>query len=166
MSKASTSTAFCLLSVVLFGVGAVLAISSLVRYPATERKLAKAITASERLDTLEQAFLGLDALLEPFASLRYDALDDPRELVTRAFGADRIEDVRLNEDACDAGYVVNQIEVSLQDVAFESLLPFVRTAEALRPPLRLTSCAIHASATQAGTGNVILKLERIERKTD
>ena len=164
MSRASTSNVLSLLSLVLFTMGVVLSSSSILRYSATEKKFTKAISASEHLAMLEHEFLVLASLSEPFEALRYDALEDPNALASGAFGADHIEYCRQHRETCDAGFVVNQIELSLKAIALEKVVPFVQTCEALRPPIRLMGCTIHASTTQAGTGHVIFKLERIERQ--
>ncbi len=164
MSRASTSTVLSLISLVLFTMGVVLSSSSILRYPVTERALTKAISASEHLATLEHQFSALASLSEPFEALRYDALEDLNALASGEFGADHIEDCRQHRETCDAGFVVNQIELSLKAIALEKVVPFVQTCEALHPPIRLMGCTIHASTTQAGTGHAILKLERIERQ--
>jgi hypothetical protein len=162
MSKTSIATALSLFACGVFMVGVIASLSSIIRYPAVERELAKAIRTAERLDGVERAFAELDAILAPFEGLAYEALQDPKTLANSAFGGDGVEEVRQHKEACDAGYAVNQIEINLKAVLLKKVLPFIRTAEALRPPIRLTSCTIHASDTQSGTGNVTLGFERIE----
>ncbi len=163
MNKPWVSTAFCALSGVVLVAGVVASISSLSRYSAAKQQFARAVTSSERLDDLEQGFAALDALTIPFEGLRYDNLIDPVALINTSFGTDHVVDVRRDVKACDEGYSVNRVEVSLSGVDLVNVLPFGRMAESLRPPLRLTGCTIHASSTEAGIGDVILKLERIER---
>ena len=163
MNRHRISTAFCVLAVVVLVAGVAASISSLSRYATVQQRLAKAVTVSDRLGALEQTFAELDAHTDPFEALRYDNLIDPVVLINAGFGARYVEDVRRNIQSCDAGYSVNMTEVSLKGVTLANVLPFVRTAESLRPPLRLTACTIHASPAEAGTGDVVLKLERIER---
>ena len=162
MSKPRISTAFCMLAGIVLVAGVVASISSLSRYASVQQRLAKAVTVSERLAAIERESAELDALDAPFDGLRYDNLIDPVALVNTGFGAKHVEDVRRSVQPCGGGYAVNRIEVSLKDVALANLLPFIRTAESLRPPLRLTACTIHASTAEAGSGDVVLKLERIE----
>jgi hypothetical protein len=164
MNRSPLSSVLSLLACVLFISGIVLSASTLLRFPEAERRLTKAIEAAEDLDALAQEFAALDALLVPFNALPGDALADPQALAERAFGAERIEEVRQRADSCGEGYAVNRIEISLKDVPLETVVPFAREAEFLRPPLRLSACTIHASDTRPGVGNVVLGLERIERQ--
>lgn len=166
MSKSWTSTAFCVLAGIVLVVGVAASITSLSRYATIQKRLAGVVASAARLDALEQDFAELDALRAPFDSLRCDNLIDPVVLVNSGFGAKHVEDVRRSAQPCDGAYVVNRIEVSLKDVRLGNLVSFVRTAESLRPPLRLTECGIHASSTEAGTGDIVLKLERIERQSE
>jgi hypothetical protein len=163
MNNPWISTAFCTLAGIVLLAGVIASISSLSRYATVQQRLAKAVAVSERLGAIEQEFAELDALDAPFDGLRYDNLIDPVVLVNTGFGAKHVEDVRRNVQPCGGGYAVNRIEVSLKDVALANLLPFIRTAESLRPPLRLTACTIHASPAEPGSGDVVLTLERIER---
>lgn len=166
MNKPWVSTAFCALAGIVLVAGVAASVVSLSRYAAVQQRLAKTVAASGRLDALEQEFAELEALSEPFEGLRYDNLIDPVVLVNSGFGVEHVEDIRRSTQPCDGGYVASRIEVSLKDVRLANLFSFVRTAESLRPPLRLTGCTIHASSTEAGTGDMVLKLERIERHSE
>ncbi len=166
MSRPKASSVLCALACVVFLVGVIASALSISRYGTVQQHLAKAVRASGQLDDLEQRFAALDAVVEPFDRLRYDNLIDPEVLMNSAFGNDHVEDVQRDTKTCNDAYVVKLTEVRLKHVALSNLLATVRMAESLRPPLRLTGCKIHASATEAGHGDAVLKLERIEQRVE
>jgi hypothetical protein len=162
MNRSWAATLFSALAGVVFVAGVCASATALLQYKTTRRGVARSITSLERLSALEVRASELDAWYAPFEALDYESLIDPRVLVESAFGPGVAEELRQEAEGCGQGYVVNRVRISLKGAALKDIAPFVRTAESLRPPLRLTACTIRASDTHAGTGDVTLKLERIE----
>jgi hypothetical protein len=166
MNKAWASTVVCWVAGLVFCVGLCFSVMSLLRSASLSQQLEKTIRNVERLDALDQESKVLYATVEQFDALRYDQLVDARTLANSAFGAERVDTVRQDLEACGDGYWVNRIEMYIKDISLELLLPFVHMSESQRPPLRLSACTIHASAARSGYGDVTLKLERIERSSE
>jgi hypothetical protein len=61
------------------------------------------------------------------------------------------------------GWVKLTQRLTFNNVDIGSVMAFVESAERLRPPWRLMSCDIRASASSAGRGQVVLSLSTVQR---
>jgi len=164
MNKQAPSTILGILAGTILIAGIIASTSSLVRYPSIRRQQTKDISTSKILMELENKFTQLDRTTAPLKKLSYTKLADPEVITKNVFGANKIENIQQDKNNCGPEYAINQTEISLKDVALKKLPEFIRTMEALRPPLRLTYCTIRSSTTTSGNGNMKLKFERIERQ--
>ncbi len=147
----------------IFLAGVVVSLERLFKYSNDRRKLMRCIADTKHLNALEAQAAALDRLVKPFESLNYEDAIDVSKFFESSFGPDAVDEVREERVPCGGGYEVNRVSVILSGIALKDLSLFVKAAETLRPPLRIVSCTIRASETQAGMGDVSLKLERIER---
>lgn len=154
---------FSLVAGVVFLTGLGLAVSSLMHYPSVCRDIRNVIRDTEQINALAAEYAALETAIKPFAALQYETLPDPESLARNAFGVESIASVSQTREPGGADYVVNRVELQLKTVSFRELPRFIRMAESLHPPLRLTGCTLHASKTEPGTGTAMLTCDRIER---
>jgi hypothetical protein len=164
MNKQRTSNALGIFAGIIFIAGMALSGYSILHYSKVKRQQAKNIAAAQRLNALQKQFTNLDSLTEPLDKLNYSNLPDPEKLVRNIFGTEIIDQVKQEIQPGAAGYVINLIDISLKNADLEKIPAFIRTMESMRPPIRLTSCTITASATTKAKANITLKLQRIQKK--
>jgi hypothetical protein len=163
MNKQRTSSAFGIFAGIVFITGAVLSISSMLHYPAVKRQQLKNIAASQQLNALQMQFAKLDNQTAPLDKLNCSNLPNPEKLIKSIFGAEIVDQIKQEIKPGPNGYVINSIDISLKNADLKKIPAFIRTMESMRPPIRLTSCAITASATTRGKGNISLKMQRIQK---
>ncbi len=163
MSKQTTSTFFGLIAGIILLTGIITSVSSLLSYPTVKRQQNKDIESIKLVENLESQFAHLNTKIKPLEDLNYNNLPDPGTLTKSTFGSDKVEYTHQDKKECGSDYVINQVEISLKDISLEKLPAFIRTMESLRPPIVLTSCAITASTTVSGNGDLKLKFKRIEK---
>jgi hypothetical protein len=75
----------------------------------------------------------------------------------------KADDVRDTRRESVQGWVVRQKEISFGDVPVGKVMELVRKVEAQKLPWLLSKCVIRASPKAAGTGQVILLMEAVDR---
>lgn len=73
------------------------------------------------------------------------------------------DDVRDFRKESVPGWFLRQKEISLPEASIGTAMAFVRKAEALSPPWRLSKAVIRSSPRAPGSGQVILLMETLER---
>lgn len=93
--------------------------------------------------------------------LKADAL---QECLSSTVGAQVIDDSRDVRQDMGQGWSARQKELTFNDVPVSRVMDFVRKAEALRPPWIMTRCQIRSSPSAAGTAQITVVMETVERK--
>jgi hypothetical protein len=91
----------------------------------------------------------------------------PLDGLIRAFAGGAAPDIRdSGQDNLDAGWIRRRVAVSFSDIGLEDLWMVLRQAESQRPPWRLASLEVLASATLAGRGRATLTFEVLARPAE
>lgn len=75
----------------------------------------------------------------------------------------KVDDVRESRKDLVAGWAIRQKEVSMNDVPVGTAVEFIRKAESQKLPWCLAKCIIRTSPNAAGTGQIILLMEAVEK---
>ena len=75
----------------------------------------------------------------------------------------KVDDVRDSRKELVSGWIVRQKEISISDVPIGNVMDFVHKAESQKIPWCLTRCVIRAAPRAAGSGQVILLMEAVEK---
>ncbi len=86
------------------------------------------------------------------------------DLVHTAAAGCRAEFRDLPSKPLAGGWVLRQVEVMFDDLAFDRLPRLLQVVESQRPPWRLAECALAAQSRTAGRGRVVLVLEAIGKE--
>jgi len=163
MSKRDNINIAGILAGIIFMTGVVLAIASILHYPAAKRQLAKDIKASAELEKLELKFSEPDIRIKPITGLDYSNLPPAEEVIANVLGRENIEKLEMSIDPLGNGYSINRMELTTKNIELKMLPNLIRSMEMQRPPIRVTACEITAAADHPGRGKLNLKMERIQR---
>jgi len=84
-------------------------------------------------------------------------------IIQEALGGIKVEDIRDSRKELVGGWAVRQKEISINDVSIEKVMEFIRKAESQKMPWCLSRCVIRTAPGAAGTGQIVLQMEAVEK---
>jgi hypothetical protein len=117
----------------------------------------------DALQARDRALAGYLAAKSQFDALPEAKARDLQPLMQESLPGYQAEDVRDASAEVSPGWVLRRREIAFREAPIAKAEEFVRRAEALRPPWRLSKCVLRASSRAAGFGHVVLVMEALER---
>ena len=154
-------TILSLIAGAVFLVGLALAVGVLIVYPSRKQTYQRILKTQYKLDQLEKEYAELDACIRPVEAISGGKPPDIEKLVRTVFSDQNVVAVEVGADEQVASRKITRHEIRLKNTELRTLPGFIRMLELLRPPVRLTRCAIKAGNAGSGKGDVVLEFEGI-----
>ena len=163
MSNQPTTRILWIAAVVLLFAGVVM----------TARNLGSAAEATDRVAKLVgsvRVLRNMAADLERYESARLKMEKLPEKhpvhlagIIAELLPGIKVDEIKDTRKDSASGWVVRQKEIALNDVPVGKAMEFVKKAESGRLPWRLARCTIRSAPRVAGTAQVVLLLEAVDR---
>ena len=140
-----------IISIAVLATGMVLAVPSWRQAEVTRRRFIKKRRELQALRAVQRDLNKYLAAQAEFAKLPSTKPAPLIILLKELLPAQRAEDMRVVRNEGPTGWFVREAQVTFSDIPVEAAMAFACGAEALRPPWRLTRCAVRA-ATESPTG--------------
>lgn len=129
-------------------------------------KLKNKLDSLDRLRSMEREINRYVIAQQAFEQLSEKYPASLADLLKGVLPGHKVDDIREIRRESIPGWTVRQTEIVFSEVPLGDLMEFVCKAETQRPPWRLIKCNIKASPRIAGSGQVVLLLEALEKTED
>ncbi len=143
--------------------GTIFALSSIMDYPKTKKRLARQQRNLQKLYALSEDFKTLDAQLLPLKKKDEtdNTLPDIKKLAEDAFTKEKIDACKQETENTVAGFKLQKIELELHNISLSKLQDFISDMERRHPPVRLVSCDLTAVPGFPAQANAKLQMRYI-----
>jgi len=163
MNENLTTRLLWLSAAVLLVAGFFMTIQNLRNVDTVSQRAKKSVAELNVLRNMEADMARYEA-----AKLKLEQLSDKHPVsltgvLQEALPGVKTDEVRDLRKDLGSGWVVRQKEIALNDIPIGKAMEFVQKAEKQKLPWCLAKCVIRATPRVAGTGQVVLLMEAVEK---